>query len=100
MPYLRNIGSTGRLVTSMARKVARPGIKKEGSHFGDPSLFHVLALLTQTESLNDGAVALNVSLLEVVEQSPALTYQLGQCPFSAIILTVLLKMFRQMGNTV
>lgn len=63
-------------------------------------LFSFLALLTQTESLNDCAVALNVSLLEVVEQSATLTYQLGQCPFSAIILTVLLKMFRQMGNTV
>ena len=73
--------------------------KKKGWPFGQP-LFSFLALLTQTESLNDGAVALNVSLLEVVEQSPALTYQLGQCPFSAIILTVLLKMFRQMGNTV
>ena len=77
----------------------RLGMKKKGWPFGQP-FFSSLALLTQTESLDDGAVALNVSLLEVVEQSSALSYQLGQCPFSAIILTVLLKMFRQMGNTV
>ena len=77
------------------------GNKKRGvGSLSQPHFLSFLALLTQTESLNDGAVALNVSLLEVVEQSPALTYQLGQCPFSAIILTVLLKMFRQMGNTV
>ena len=75
-------------------------MKKEGSHLFATPLSSFLALLTQTESLNDGAVALDVSLLEVVEQSSTLTYKLGQCPFSAIILTVLLKMFRQMGNTV
>ena len=75
-------------------------MKKVGLAIMSTPLFSFLALLTQTESLHDGAIALNVSLLEVVEQSPALTYQLGQCPFSAIILTVLLKMFRQMGNTV
>ena len=82
------------------QKSGTAGDKKRGVAFWRSLSFSFLALLTQTESLNDGAVALNVSLLEVVEQSPALTYQLGQCPFSAIILTVLLKMFRQMGNTV
>ena len=75
-------------------------MKKVGLAFLSTPLLSCLALLTQTQSLDDGAVALDVSLLEVVEQSATLTYQLGQCPFSAIILTVLLKMFRQMGNTV
>ena len=78
----------------------RLGMKKRGVAFLRSLSFSFLALLAQTESLDDGAVALDVSLLEVVEQSATLTYQLGQSPFSAIILTVLLKMFRQMGNTV
>ena len=82
------------------QKSGTAGDKKRGVAFWRSLSFSFLALLTQTESLNDCAVALTVSLLEVVEQSATLTYQLGQCPFSAIILTVLLKMFRQMGNTV
>lgn len=57
-------------------------------------------LLTQAEGFDDGAVALDVFSLHVVEQRAALTYELYQCAFSRMIFTVLLHVLRQVGNTV
>ena len=37
-----------------------------------------LRLLTQTESLDDGAVAGDVDAIEIVEQRATLTYELSQ----------------------
>lgn len=57
-------------------------------------------LLTQTERLDDVAVAFDVAALEVVEQSAALTYELNERAFSGMIFTVGSHVVRQMGNTV
>lgn len=57
-------------------------------------------LLTQSESLNDGTVALDVVLLQIVEKGATLTYQLGEGSGSTIVFTVHLEVLRQMGNTV
>jgi len=63
-------------------------------------LLPVSELLTQAKSLNDSTVAVDVAILQVVEEGTALTYQHSQCSFSAIIFTVLFQVLRQMGNTV
>ena len=57
-------------------------------------------LLTQTESLDDSTIAIDVAVVQIVEQCAALSYQLCQWTCGSIIFTVLLKMFRQVGNTV
>ena len=63
-------------------------------------LLPVSELLTQAKSLNDSTVAVDVAILQVVEEGAALTYQHGQSSFCAIIFTVYLEVFRQMGYTV
>ncbi len=57
-------------------------------------------LLTETKSLNQGTVALDVFSLQVVEESATLTYQLYESAFCHIIFTVRSHVLRQMGNTV
>ena len=57
-------------------------------------------LLTEAESLDDCTVAIDVAVVQIVKQCAALSYQLCQRTCGSIIFTVLLKMFRQMGNTV
>jgi hypothetical protein len=76
--------------------------KKEGSSSDKPSFFfaNTAGLLTQSESLNDSTVTLDITILQVVEESATLTYQFGQCSCSAIIFTVLFQVLRQVGNTV
>lgn len=58
------------------------------------------ALLTQAEGFDDGAVAFDVLVLEILEQSATLTYQFYEGPFCSMIFTVGLHVFRQVGNTV
>lgn len=58
------------------------------------------ALLTQTQSLNDSTVAVDVAVLQIVEERTALTYEHYERALSAIIFTVCAHVFRQMGNTV
>lgn len=60
----------------------------------------LVGLLTQSESLDDGAVTLDVVLLQIVEKGATLTYQLGEGSGSTIVFTVHLEVLRQMGNTV
>ena len=48
------------------------------------------ALLAQTQSLNDGTVAVDVALLQVVQEGTTLTYQAGQSALGAVVLAVLL----------
>ena len=59
-----------------------------------------LGLLTEAKCLDDGAVAVDVAVLEVVEEGAALTYQFNEGTFGVMIFTVGLHVFRQMGNTV
>ena len=57
-------------------------------------------LLTEAESLHDGTVTLDVTLLEIVEQGAALTYEFNERAFGHMIFTVGSHVFRQVGNTV
>ena len=55
-------------------------------------------LLTQTESLNDGAIACDVALFEVVEQCATLTDEAGESTLRAVVFAVLLHVLRQVGD--
>ena len=57
-------------------------------------------LLTQAECLHDGAIALDVAILQVVEEGAALTYEFHERAFGRMIFTVCSHVFRQVGNTV
>ena len=57
-------------------------------------------LLTKTESLDDGTVAIDIAVVQVIEQCATLSYKLCQRTCCSIIFTVLLYVFRQMSNTV
>ena len=48
------------------------------------------ALLTQTQSLDDGTVASDIALLQIVEEGTTLTYETCQSALGAVVLTVLL----------
>ena len=75
--------------------------EKKGSLSRLPlSIFCCKQLLAQAKSLNDGTVAIDIALLQVLQQAAALTYQHSQCSFSAIILLVDLQMLSQVRDTV
>lgn len=57
-------------------------------------------LLTESEALDDGTVALDIILLKVVKKSTTLGNQLSKSSRGTIIFTVHLEVLRQMGNTV
>lgn len=63
---------------------------------------HLLAmrLSTQTKGFNYRTIAFNVAVVQIIKQCTALTYKHSKRPSCSMILTVLLKVFRQMGNTV
>ena len=57
-------------------------------------------LLTKTEGLDDGTVAIDIAVVQVIEQCATLSYKLCQRTCCSIIFTVLLYVFRQMSYTV
>ena len=57
-------------------------------------------LLTQTQSLHDSTVAVDVARLQIVEQRATLTYQTGQSTLGAVVLTVLLHVLRQVLDAI
>ena len=57
-------------------------------------------LLTKTESLDDSTIAIDVAIIQVIEQCTTLSYKLCQRTCCSIIFTVLLNVLRQMSNTV
>ena len=59
-----------------------------------------LGLFAQTQCLDNGAIAFDVAVFEVVEQGAALTYELHESAFSRMIFTVGSHVFRQVGDTV
>ena len=59
-----------------------------------------LQLLAEAKGLDDSTIAIDVAIVEVIEQCTALSYQLSQRTCGSIIFTVLLNVLRQMGNTV
>ena len=68
---------------------------------GNPLIvFSLNVLLTETKSLNNGAVALNVLVLEIVQQTATLTYKLNKRSVCAIIFMIGLDMLGQTVDTV
>ena len=63
-----------------------------------PLLFGIL--LTQTESLNDSTIALDVAVFEIVEQGAALTDEDGQRTCGVMILVVALQVLGQMLDAI
>ena len=57
-------------------------------------------LLTQTQSLHDGAIAVDVASLQVVQQGTTLTDQPRQCTLGAVVLAVLLHVLRQVLDAI
>ncbi len=68
---------------------------------GNPLIvFSLNVLLTETKSLNNSAVALNVLVLEIVQQTATLTYKLNKRSVCAIIFVIGLDMLGQTVDTV
>lgn len=57
-------------------------------------------LSAEAESLDNSTIAIDIAVVQIVEQSTAFADKLSQRTGSSMIFTVLLQMFRQMGNTV
>lgn len=57
-------------------------------------------LLTQAEGFHDSTIALDVAVLQVVEEGTTLTYEFHESTFGRMIFTVGSHVFRQVGNTV
>lgn len=55
-------------------------------------------LLAQTQSLDDGAVALNVTRLQIVEQATTLTYEACERTLGAVVLAVLLHVLGEVSD--
>ena len=64
------------------------------------TVFFGFLLLAEAKSLNNCTIACNITVVKVVQKRTTLTYQLCKSSCCSIIFTVLLKMFRQVGNTV
>ena len=80
-------------------------IKKEGAPNvgGVPSLCFLSyddGLLTQAKSLDDGAITVDVALIQIVEQCTTLTYQCGKSAGSSEIFVVLLQVLSKVRNTI
>ena len=57
-------------------------------------------LLTKTESLDDGTVAIDIAVVQVVEQSATLADELGKRTGSDEVLVVLLHVLREVLDAV
>lgn len=57
------------------------------------------ALLTQTESLDDCTIAINVAVVKIVKKRTALAYELCKAACSLVILVVLLQVFGKVLDT-
>lgn len=65
-----------------------------------PSFFRRLRLLAEVERLHDRAVALDVDLLEILEQLAALAHQTQQRPLRPEVVLVALEVFSKVADTV
>ena len=60
----------------------------------------MFALLSQTESLDDGTVAVDVAALEVVQEGAALADKTGEGTLGAVVLAVLLHVLSEVTDAV
>jgi hypothetical protein len=65
-----------------------------------PVLHWLIALLTDTELVDDRAVPLHVDLLEIVQQAAAATDELQKTAAAVMILRVRLEVLGKIGNAV
>lgn len=56
-------------------------------------------LLSETELLNDGAVAIDVLLLEIVQKIAALTYHLKKTAARVVVVVVEFQVLGEVGNS-
>lgn len=59
-----------------------------------------IGLLTQTESLDNGAITIDVAIVKIFKQSTALTYELGEAACCPVILVVLLQVLSEVLDAV
>ncbi len=57
-------------------------------------------LSAQTESLNQGAVTLDVALLHVAEQATTLTHEHGQRASRGMVFVILLEVLSEVSNAI
>ena len=57
-------------------------------------------LFAETQSLDDGTIAIDVAVVQIVKESAALTYQLGQGAGGSEILVVLLQVLSQVRDAI
>ena len=64
------------------------------------AFFDVFALLTKTESLDDGTIAVDVVVVEVLQQLTTLTDEHCQRTGCVVILVILLQVLRQVRDAI
>ena len=57
-----------------------------------------MGLLTQTQSLDDSTIAIDIACLPVVQQCATLSDEAGKCAFRAVVLAVLLHVLGEVSN--
>ena len=60
----------------------------------------VCFLLTQTQSLDDSTVAVDVAGLQIVEECATLTYETSERTLGAVVLAILLHVLSEVSNAV
>ena len=63
-------------------------------------LFSKQILLTKTEGLDDGTIAVDVLVVEVLQQLTTLTYEHSQRTCCVVILVILLQVLCQMRDAI
>ena len=57
-------------------------------------------LLTQTQSLHDSTITIDIVYVEILQQLTTTTYHLGQRTSGSIVLVILLQVLRQVLDTI
>ena len=74
---------------------------KNGEQICSPFFYDTLtSLLAESEGLDQGAVALDVTLAEVLQQLTTTTYHHGKAACSSVVLAILLQMLGEVRNTI
>ena len=63
-------------------------------------IFRLAGLLTKVEVLNDCAVALDINLLQILQQLATLTYQTQKCALGTEVVLVAFEVLCKVADTV
>ena len=86
--------------TDVKYKSTEPALPVRRFKFSFKLFFLRFRLTAQAESLDDGTVAVDVALVQIVQKAAALADEDCQRTLCYVILVVLLEVLRQVGNTV